>query len=58
MDHQKAVDVLKSLLEKHPLDAEEKEAVLAAIGLLSWAALGKSRMKGPREKREKAGEWR
>jgi len=58
MEHQKAVAVLKSLLEKHPLDAEEKEAVLAAIGLLSWAALGKTRMKALKEKREKGTEWK
>jgi len=57
MEHQKAVLVLKGLLEKRPLDDEEKEAVLTAIGLLSWAALGKTRMKALKEKRAKDGAW-
>jgi hypothetical protein len=57
MEHQKAVVVLKELLEKRPLSDEEKEAVLAAIGLLSWAALGKTRMKALKEKGEKAGDY-
>jgi hypothetical protein len=58
MEHQEAVRVLKLLVEKNVLDADEKEAVLDAIGMFSWAALGKTRMKALKEKREKAGEWR
>jgi hypothetical protein len=57
MEHEKAVSVLKSLLDKNLLDDEEKEAVLAAIGLLSWAALGKTRMKALKNRREKSAEW-
>ncbi len=53
MEHQKAVQVLKSLVEKNDLSDEEKDAVLTAIGLLSWAALGKTRMKALKEKRER-----
>jgi len=35
MEYQKAITILKSLLDKHSLDVEEKEAVITAIGLLS-----------------------
>jgi hypothetical protein len=45
MEYQEAVAILKSLLEKHPLDAREKEAVLTAIGLLAWGSLSKSKTK-------------
>lgn len=57
MDYQKAIEILKSLLDKHRLDAEEKEAVTTAIGLLSWGALSKSRIKNLKAKREKSTEW-
>ena len=50
--------VLKRLVEKNVLEDKEKEAVLTAIGLLSWAALGKNRMKALKEKREKSEEWK
>lgn len=45
MEYQKAIAVLKSLLDKHPLDAEEKEAIITAIGLLSLGALANGRIK-------------
>ena len=57
MEYQKANEILKSLLEKHQLSAEEKEAVMTAIGLLSWGALSKSRIKNLKAKREKSTEW-
>ena len=57
MEDQKAIEVLKGLLEKHPLTAEEKEAVMAAIGVLSWTTLAKSRIKTQRAKRDKSTEW-
>ena len=57
MEYQKAITILKSLLGKHPLDAEEKEAVITAIGLLSWASLSKSITKARKAKREKSTEW-
>jgi hypothetical protein len=38
MEYEKAIAILKSLLNKQQLDAEEKEAVMTAIGLLSWGS--------------------
>jgi hypothetical protein len=57
MEYQKAIAILKSLLDKHPLDAEEKEAVMTAIGLLSWGTLSKSITKARKAKRDKSTEW-
>lgn len=57
MEPKEAVAILKSLLDKYPLDDEEKEAVLTAIGVLGWVSLSKSRMKMQKAKKEKAGEW-
>jgi hypothetical protein len=45
MEYEKAIAILKSLLDRHSLDAEEKEAVLTAIGVLSWGSLSKSKIK-------------
>lgn len=53
IDYKKAAVILINLLDKHALSAEEKEAVEAAIGLLSWAALSKSRIKTLKAKRDK-----
>ena len=57
MEYQKAITILKSLLDKHSLDVEEKEAVMTAIGLLSWASLSKSKIKAQKAKRDKSTEW-
>jgi hypothetical protein len=57
MEYQKAIDILKNLLDKHPLAAEEKEAVMTAIGVLGWGALGKSRIKALKDKRDKSTRW-
>jgi len=57
MEYQKAIAILKSLLDKHSLDAEEKEAVLTAIGVLSWGSLAKSKIKAQKVKRDKSTEW-
>ena len=57
MEYQKAIAILKSLLDRHPLNAEEKEAVLTAIGVLSWGSLGKSKLKAQKAKRDKSTEW-
>jgi hypothetical protein len=57
MEDQKAIAILKSLLDKHPLDAEEKEAVSKAIGILSWTLLSKSKTKAQKAKRDKNTEW-
>ena len=57
MEYQKAVTILKNLLDKHSLDAEEKEAVLTAIGVLVWGSLAKSKIKAQKAKRDKRTEW-
>ena len=57
MEYQKAIAILKSLLDKHPLDAEEEAAVMTAIGVLSWASLSKSKIKAQKAKRDKSAEW-
>ncbi len=57
MEYQKAIDILKSLLDKHPLNAQEKEAVTTAIGVLSWGALAKSKIKSQKARRDKNTKW-
>ena len=57
MEYQEAIAILKSLLDRHSLDAKEKEAVMTAIGILSWGALSKSKMKARKAKRDKSTEW-
>ena len=57
MEYQEAIGILKSLLERHSLDAREKEAVMTAIGVLSWGALSKSRLKAQKANRDKSTEW-
>ena len=57
MDDKKAIAVLMELLKKPALSAQEKEAILAAIGVLSWTSLAQSRIKAQGAKREKNNEW-
>lgn len=57
MEYQEAISILKRLLDRHALDAEEKEAVMTAIGVLSWGALYKTKMKAQKAKQEKNTEW-
>ena len=57
MEYKQAITVLKSLVEKHQLTAEEKEAVLTAIGVLVWGALGKSKTRAIKAKRAKRTQW-
>lgn len=45
MDNEKAIETLKKMLEKPSLDAEEKEAVMTALGVLGWVKLAKSRVR-------------
>jgi hypothetical protein len=44
MEDKVAIEILTKLLEKGNLSAEEKEAVLTAIGALGWTKLGKARI--------------
>lgn len=53
MDYKEAVGTLIKMIDKHPLDDEEKEAVKTAIGVLGWATLAQSKIKVQKEKREK-----
>jgi hypothetical protein len=57
MEYQKTIAILKNMLDRYPLDAEEKEAVQAAIGVLGWASLSKDKMKALKAKRDKSTEW-
>jgi len=57
MEYQKAIAILQSLLDRHSLNAEEKEAIMTAIGVLSWGALSESKMKSQKAKRDKSTEW-
>ena len=57
MEYEKAVAVLKTLPEKHPLNEEEKEAVVKAIGMLTLVSQSMSRVKDIKAKRQKATEW-
>ncbi len=45
MDHKKAAKVLIKLLEKPKFSPGEKQALLTAIGVLSWTSLAQSRLK-------------
>ena len=57
MEYQEAIDILRSLMEKHTLSDEEKQAIMTAIGILSWGSLSKSRRKAQKAKRDKSTEW-
>lgn len=41
------------MIDSYSLDGDEKEAVVTAVGMLSWGVLGKNRMKALRNKRNK-----
>ncbi|HEY40233.1 MAG TPA: hypothetical protein G4O18_00030 [Dehalococcoidia bacterium] len=57
MEYQDATTILKNLLNKYSLEAEEKEAVRTVIGVLSWGSLSKSRLKARKDRRDKSAEW-
>jgi hypothetical protein len=57
MDHKKAAELLLNIQNKASLNEEEKEALSTAIGILSWTALAKNRLKGQKEKRSKDSKW-
>lgn len=54
MDDKKAADILIGLLKKYSFDDEEKEAVHAAIGVLSWTSLAKGRIRAIKNKLDKS----
>jgi len=57
MDDKKTTAILMRLLEKNILNEDEKEALKAAIGTLSWTALAGSRLKKQKDKRDKSVKW-
>ena len=57
MEYKEAVGILKRLAEKHPLDTEEREAVMTAIGVLVWGALCTSKTRAIKAKRDKRIQW-
>jgi len=57
MEYEEAVAILKGLVEKHPLDAAEKEAVMTTIGVLAWGVLGKSKTRVIKAKRDRRTDW-
>ena len=57
MEYKEAIGILINLLKKNSLDTKQKEALDIAIGLLSWAALSKSRLKTLKAKRERDRKW-
>jgi hypothetical protein len=57
MENKEAIAVLRRLIEKKSLTPEEQEAILVAIGMLSWSLLGKSRLKAQQAKRRQSTEW-
>jgi len=57
MEYQKALTILKNMIDKHSLDTEEREAVMTAIGVLSWGSLSKSKLKAQKAKRDKSTQW-
>jgi len=57
MEDKKAITILMKILDKYLLDAEEKEAISVAIGVLSWTSLAESKIKARKDKREKSIEW-
>ena len=57
MEYKEAITILKTLLKKHPLDDKEKEAVMTALGVLSWGGLYESELKDRKSRRDKSVEW-
>ncbi len=57
MENEKAVAILKGLFNRHPLTAEEKEAVMTAIGVLGLGSMVKSRIRTQKVKRDQSTKW-
>lgn len=57
MEDKEAIEILTELLKRNSLSEKEREAVLTAIGILSWSKLGQGRIKNiaraQKAKREK-----
>lgn len=57
MEYKKAINILLKMTDRYSLDAEEKEAILTAIGTLDCGSLAENRLKhiikGRKAKRDK-----
>lgn len=54
MDHKQAANILVNLVKKRRISAEEKQAALTAIGVLSWTYLAGSKLQARKARREKS----
>ena len=45
MEDKEVINILMRMIGKYSLSGEDKKAVLAAIGILSWSKLGQGRIK-------------
>lgn len=52
MEPREAIAILMKMRNIYPLNAEEKEAILTAMGVLDSAAFTKNRIKGILKKRK------
>jgi hypothetical protein len=57
MEYLTAIAILNSLLDRYRLNAQEKEAVMTAIGVLSLISASKGKLKAQKAKRDKSTEW-
>jgi hypothetical protein len=61
MEYEQASQILKIIIDKHPLTPEEKEAVQTAMGLLTLGVISKkhlkSRLKNQKAKQDKNLKW-
>ena len=53
MEDKKALGILMKMLDKKSLSVQEKKAILAAVGVLSWTSLAESKIKARKAKRDK-----
>jgi hypothetical protein len=57
MDDKQAAEILIAMLKEYDFAPKEKEAMAAAIGILSWTSLAKSNIKNKKAKRDKSYKW-
>lgn len=57
MEYNEAIEILQGILKNHPLNEKEKEAVMTALGVLSWGGLYESKLKDRKSKRDKSAQW-
>ncbi|MCL5666756.1 MAG: hypothetical protein M1383_03225 [Patescibacteria group bacterium] len=58
MDHKEAANILIKLAEKESLIPQEKQAVLIAVGVLSWTSLAQNRVREMRKKGKRTAKGR